>query len=387
MSDKKIYLDNNATTPIDPRVFEQMLPHLKENYGNPSSIHSFGRSAKAALDKAREQVSGLISSEPREIVFTSGGSESNNYAIKGLSYNLRELGKNHLITTSIEHESVLYTFRQLESEGFVVTYLGVDNRGQIDLQELADSITDETALVSCMWANNENGVILPIQEIAEIAKEKGAIFHTDAVQAAGKLNVNVTEISADLISISSHKIYGPKGVGALFVRGTLSEEFPLKPLIQGGGQERGKRSGTENLAGIIGFGEACEIAKYEREKDRERIKPLRNKLSESVSAHVSEVLINTDLENALWNTLNASFLGVRGDSLAMNLDLEGIAVSTGAACSEGKVDPSHVLTAMGLSRDEASSSIRFSLGRFTQIEEIDYVIQKLPGIVSRIRSV
>ncbi len=384
---KKIYLDNNATTPLDPRVYEAMLPHLKENFGNPSSIHTFGRSAKAALDKAREQVAGLVSARLKEIVFTSGGSESNNYAIKGAALNQRDRGKTHLITTRVEHESALYTFRYLESEGLRVTYLGVDDRGMIDLDELRDSITDETALVSCMYANNETGVVMPVGEIAEIVKEKGALFHTDAVQAAGKLDIDLNEIKADLLSISAHKIYGPKGTGALFIRSDPAQESILRILIHGGGQERGKRSGTENLPGIVGFGEACEIAQKEVARDRERIKPLRDALRERITNEIPGVRYHGDPDNMLWNTLNASFSGVKGESLAMNLDIEGIAVSTGAACSEGKVDPSHVLRAMGASKEEAASSVRFSLGRITEKEDIDIVTKKLPGIVSRIRSV
>ena len=384
---KRTYLDNNATTPPDPRVFEAMLPYLKGYYGNPSSIHSFGRSAKAALDRAREQVAGLVSASPKEIVFTSGGSESNNYAIKGAALSQRARGKTHLVTTSVEHESALYVFRYLESEGFQVTYLGVDSCGMIDLDELRDSVTDETALVSCMYANNETGAVMPVREIAEIVKEKGALFHTDAVQAAGKLEIDTNEIKADLLSVSAHKIYGPKGTGALFVRADTTQETTLRTLIHGGGQERGKRSGTENVAGIVGFGEACEIAYKEMAGDRERIKPLRDMLLKGISKEIPDVQYHGDPGGTLWNTLNVSFGGVRGESLAMNLDLEGIAVSTGSACSEGKVDPSHVLRAMGVSKEEAAFSVRFSLGRFTEKEDVDVVMEKLPGIVSRIRSV
>lgn len=384
---KKIYLDNNATTPIDPRVYEVMLPHLKNNYGNPSSIHSFGRSAKAALDRAREQAAGLVSASPKEIIFTSGGSESNNYAIKGAAFNQRDRGKTHIITTSVEHESVLYTFRQLESEGFEVTYLGVDEDGLIDFEELRDSIMEKTALVSCMFANNETGAVMPIREIAEIVKEQGVLFHTDAVQAGGKLDIDLNEIRADLLSLSAHKIYGPKGTGALFVRADTPQEITLRTLIHGGGQERGKRSGTENIPGIAGFGEACEIAANEMSGDRDRVRPLRNSFLDRVSREIPDINCHGDMERTLWNTANISFKGVRGDSLAMNLDLEGIAVSTGAACSEGKIDPSHVLIAMGVSKDEAASSVRFSLGRFTEKDDIDLVLEKLPAIVERIRSV
>lgn len=384
---EKVYLDYNATTPLDPRVFEAMLTHLTKSYGNPSSIHSFGRSARAALDKAREQTAGLIKASPREIVFTSGGSESNNYAIKGAALSLREKGKNHLITTSVEHESVLYTFRYLEKEGFKVTYLGVDERGIIDLDELGDLISDETALVSCMYANNETGAVMPVREIARIVKERGAVFHTDAVQAVGKLDIDLGTLRADLLSLSAHKLYGPKGTGALFVRDRAPAHLTLRTLIHGGGQERGKRSGTENIPGIVGLGAACELAGEEMRGDEERVKPLRDLLYKRVVNEIEDVKLNAEMENMLWNTLNLSFGGATGDSLAMNLDLEGIAVSTGSACSEGKVEPSHVLKAMGVSIDAAASSVRFALGRFTEKADIDRVLDTLPGIVERIRSV
>ena len=382
---KKIYLDNNATTPLDPRVYEAMLPHLRENFGNPSSIHTFGRCAKAALDKVREQVAGLISAKLKEIVFTSGGSESNNYAIKGAALNQEDKGKTHLITTGVEHESVLYTIRYLESQGFKVKYLGVDNCGIIDLDELRDSITDETALVSCMYANNETGVVMPIHEIAEIVKEKGALFHTDAVQAAGKLEIDLNEIKADLLSISAHKIYGPKGTGALFVRSGPAREPHLRTLIHGGGQERGVRSGTENVPGIVGLATAAALAKAEMKRDEERVRELRDRLYNEILGRTDNVTFNGLIENTLWNTLNLNIGGVDGGSLSMNLDLEGVAVSTGSACSEGKVDPSHVLLAMGISKQEASSSVRISLGRFTTKGDIDVVSEILPKAVERIR--
>ena len=384
---KKIYLDYNATTPIDPRVLEQMLPYLSENYGNPSSIHSFGRKAKEALDKAREQVSMLLGATPREIMFTSGGSEGANFAIKGTALgSLREKG-NHLITTKVEHECVLESFKYLEKQGFQTTYVGVDSLGLIDLDELRDSITDETILVSCIYANNETGVISPIEQIAEIVKERGVAFHTDAVQGAGKLNIDLDKIPADLVSISAHKFYGPKAVGALYVRDSFSQQSTLPPLIHGGGQERGKRSGTENVAGIVGLGVACTIAQDEMHSDESRIRALRDKLYGEISNSTQGVKLNGVIENMLWNTLNLSIEGVQGDSLAMNLDIEGVAVSTGSACSEGAIDPSHVLSAMGISREDAASSVRISLGRFTKEEDIDYVATVFPNVIERIRSV
>ncbi len=384
---KRVYLDYNATTPIDPRVLEEMMPYLTEYYGNPSSIHSFGRKGKEALDKAREQVSLLISANPKEIIFTSGGSESANFAIKSTALKGLSDNKNHLITTKVEHECVLESFMFLERQGFEVTYLDVDSEGLIDLDELRDSIKDNTALVSCMYANNETGVIFPVGKIAEIVKERGALFHTDAVQAAGKIDIDLNKIPADLLSISAHKFYGPKSVGALFVRDSLSQRILLAPIIHGGGQERGKRSGTENVPGIVGLGVASKIAIEEMENDQVKIRNLRDGLLQNLKQDIDDIKLNGSIENMLGNTLNLSILGAQGESLAMNLDIEGVAVSTGSACSEGAVDPSHVLSAMGLSREEAASSIRISLGRFTEKEDIDYAASISPKVVERIRRV
>ncbi|MCZ6865086.1 MAG: cysteine desulfurase family protein [Candidatus Dadabacteria bacterium] len=384
---KNIYLDYNATTPIDPRVLEEMMPYLSENYGNPSSIHSFGRKGKEALDKAREQVSQLISASPKEIVFTSGGSEAANFAIKSTARSLLREKGSHIVTTRVEHECVLESLKFLEKEGFQVTYLGVNSDGLIDLEELKEAITDETILVSCMYANNETGVIFPIDKIAEIVKERGVIFHTDAVQAAGKIDIDLEEIPADLLSISAHKFYGPKSVGALFIRDSFSQQISLTPLIHGGGQERGKRSGTENIPGIVGLGSASDIASNEMRQDESRIIELRDQLFQSITQDIEGVKLNGILERQLWNTLNLSIEGVEGESLSMNLDIEGVAVSTGSACSEGTVDPSHVLSAMGLSKGEAASSVRISLGRFTEKEEINYIASIFPMIVERIRGV
>lgn len=381
---KKVYLDYNATTPVDPRVFEAMTPFMKEEFGNPSSIHSFGRAGKAAIDDSRERVAELLGAHPKEIVFTSGGSESNNFAIKGVAFGLRERG-NHLITTQVEHASVLETYRFLETHGFQVTYLGVDRHGLIDLEELKGAITDSTILVSVMFANNETGVIMPIREIAEIVKEKGVIFHIDAIQAVGKIDINLNSLPVDLLSLSSHKLYGPKGVGALFIR----DGVKLRALIHGGGQERGMRSGTENVAGIVGLGKACETVREDvtSQKSGIRIKELRDGLYDEILRRISGVRLNGHPERRLSNTLNLSFDGVEGESLVMNLDIEGIAVSTGSACSEGNIEPSHVLLAMGLSKELALSSLRFSLGRFTEKEDIDRVIEVLPRVVERIRTV
>ncbi len=384
---KKVYLDYNATTPIDPRVLEEMMPYLTEYYGNPSSIHFFGRKGKEALDKAREQVSLLISANPKEIIFTSGGSESANFAIKSTALKGLSDNRNHLITTKVEHECVLESFMFLERQGFEVTYLGVNSEGLIDLDELRDSISDQTALVSCMYANNETGTIFPIDEIAEIVKERGALFHTDAVQAAGKIDIDLNKIPADLLSISAHKFYGPKSVGALFVRDSLSQRISLAPIIHGGGQERGKRSGTENVPGIVGLGVASTIAIEEMGKDQLKIRNLRDGLLQSLKQDINDIKLNGSIENMLGNTLNLSILGAVGESLTMNLDIGGVAVSTGSACSEGAVDPSHVLSAMGLTREEAASSVRISLGRFTEKEDVDYAASVFPKVVDRIRQV
>ena len=384
---RKIYLDYNATTPIDPRVLEEMMPYLSEHYGNPSSIHSFGRKGKEALDRAREQVADLISATPKEIIFTSGGSEGANFAIKSTALKGLSDSQNHLITTKVEHECVLESFKFLERQGFEVTYLGVDSDGLLDLDELQDSISDATILVSCMYANNETGVIFPLEKIAEIVKEKGVLFHTDAVQAAGKIEIDLSKIPADLLTISAHKFYGPKSVGALFVRDSFSQHSPLAPLIHGGGQERGKRSGTENVAGIVGLGSASAIASEEMLSDQSKIINLRDELLKSLEENIENIKLNGSPENMLWNTLNLSILGAQGESLAMNMDIEGVAISTGSACSEGAVDPSHVLSAMGLTRGEAASSIRISLGRFTEKDDIDYVASIFPKAVERIRRV
>jgi cysteine desulfurase len=384
---KRIYLDYNATTPLDPRVLEAMMPYFKDDFGNPSSIHSLGMRGKGALDTAREQVAGLIKAHAREIIFTSGGSESNNFAIKGAAYGGVNQKGSHLITTSVEHESVLETFRFLEKEGFRVTYLGVDKDGLVDLDELDDALTDDTALVSCMYANNETGAVMPIGKIAEMVKEKGVIFHTDAVQAAGKIDIDTREVPADLLSISAHKFYGPKGAGVLYLRDGVKNRVRLGTLIHGGGQERGFRSGTENVPGIAGLGIAAEIAGSEMKSDENRVRALRDTLWESLSSCIGNIKLNGMPENILRNTLNVLIGGVSGDALAMALDLEGIAVATGSACSQGKVDPSHVLMAMGLSREEAASSVRFSLGRFTAKEDIYITAQAVRAAVERIRGV
>ena len=376
-----IYLDYNATTPLDPRVLEEMTPYFTENYGNPSSIYSSGSVARAAIDCARERVSSYLGARPGEIVFTSGGSESNNFAIKGLAYALSDKG-NHLITTAVEHASCLETFRFLERGGFEVTYLPVDSSGLVCPERFREAITGRTILASCMYVNNETGVISPIREIGEIARERGVIFHTDAVQVLGKMEIDLAILPVDMASFSAHKICGPKGAGALYVRKGIG----LEPFVHGGGQERGKRSGTENVAAIFGFGYACELLRGELETENERLGKLRDRLFEELSRRIKDVYLNGHPESRVCNTLNVGFPGTPGDSVVMNLDTAGVAVSTGSACSEGNVDPSHVLIAMGLGEQEALCSVRFSFGRFTRSEEIDRVIDLLPSIVKRIRT-
>ena len=377
-----IYLDYNATTPLDPRVLEEMAPYLAENYGNPSSIHSPGSVARAAVDCARERVSGCLGARPGEIVFTSGGSESNNFAIKGLAYALSDRGK-HLITTAVEHASCLETFRFLERRGFEVTYLPVDSFGLVYPEQFREAITERTILVSCMYVNNETGVISPIREIGEIARERGVIFHTDAVQALGKVEIDFADLPVDMASFSAHKICGPKGAGALYVRKGVG----LESFVHGGGQERGKRSGTENVAAVCGFGFACELLRGQVEFENKRLTNLRDHLFEELSRRIKDVYLNGHPDARVCNTLNVGFSGTPGDSVVMNLDTEDVAVSTGSACSEGNVDASHVLIAMGREEKEALSSVRFSFGRFTREEEVDRVIDLLPAVVRRIREI
>ncbi len=382
---KKVYLDYNATTPLDPRVLEAMMPYFKDGFGNPSSIHSYGSAAKAALDEAREKTAALLGAGAREIIFTSGGSEGNNLAIKGVSFAEGSRGGKHLVTTKVEHDSTLDAFMYLETRGFKVTYLGVDKYSLVDLGELREAVTGETRLVSIIYANNETGAVMPMEDIAVVVKEKGALLHIDAVQAAGKIEIDLKRIEADLVSISAHKFYGPKGAGALYVRDGLARRLSLTPLIHGGGQERGLRSGTENVPAIAGLGKAAELALGELHEDRERVGRLRDELFARISSGAGGVTLNGQPDTIVRNTLNLSFSGVNGGSLAMALDLEGIAVSTGSACSEGNVDPSHVLLAMGRTRQEAHSSVRFSLGRFTTREEVEYAASAVVAAVKRMR--
>lgn len=378
---RKVYLDNNATTRMRKEVLDAMLPFYKDLYGNPSSIHEFGRAARVPIDAARQKIAALLgAASPEEIVFTSGGTEADNFAIKGVVSALKAKG-NHIITSSIEHHAVLNSCKFLEKEGYKVTYLRVDKDGLIDLNELKNSITDKTILVTIMYANNEVGTIEPIEEIAKIVKSKGVYFHTDAVQAAGKISFDVKSLNIDLVSMSGHKIYGPKGMGALYIK----KGTKITPQMHGGHHEMGKRAGTENVAGIVGLGKAAELAKKEVAGEGAVLTGLRDGLYKGIQSRIEDVRLNGHPTERLPNTLNVGFKFLEGESIILNLDMEGIAVSTGSACTSGSLEPSHVLTAMGVDPAETQGSIRFSLGKDNTKEDIDYVLEVLPPIIKRLR--
>jgi cysteine desulfurase len=377
-----IYMDNHATTPVDPRVLEAMLPYFTERFGNAASRnHSFGWQAEEAVDVARKQVAELIGATAKEIVFTSGATESDNLAIKGAALMYREKG-NHIITAVTEHKAVIDTCKHLEKDGFEVTYLPVRRDGLVDLDRLRAAITDRTILVSIMAANNEVGVLQPIDEIGRITRERGVLFHTDAVQAAGKVAFDVNASSVDMASLSAHKIYGPKGVGALYVR-RRNPRVLLTPIIDGGGHERGMRSGTLNVPGIVGFGKAAEICREQLVPEAARLTALRNRLSDGLHRNLDEIFVNGSMEHRLPGNLNVSFAYVEGEALLMGIS--DIAVSSGSACTSATLEPSYVLKALGTGDDLAHSSIRFGLGRFNTEEEVDFVVEKLSGVVKRLR--
>lgn len=379
---RMIYMDNHATTPMDPRVFEAMRPYFMEKFGNAASRnHRFGWEAEEAVEKARQQIADLIGASPKEIIFTSGATESDNLAIKGVAEMYAEKG-NHIITVVTEHKAVLDTTKRLEKHGCRITYLPVGKDGLIDLDMLRDAITDKTILISVMYANNEIGVIQPIREIGRIARERGVLFHTDAVQALGKVPIDVNADNIDLASLTAHKIYGPKGVGALYVR-RKNPRVQLTAQMDGGGHERGMRSGTLNVPGIVGFGEACAIAKREMAEESARLARLRDKLMNRLLAELDEVYVNGSLEHRLPNNLNMSFAYVEGESLLMGIN--DIAVSSGSACTSATLEPSYVLKALGAGDDLAHSSIRFGLGRFNTEEEVDYVAGRVIETVKRLR--
>jgi len=378
---KKIYFDNNATTPIDPEVFDAMVPFLKEEWGNPSSIHWAARAPRKAVDEGREKVCKFLNCSGLELIFTSSGTEGDNHAIRGVAYAKKEKG-NHIITTKVEHPAVLNTCKALVKEGFEVTYLDVDANGLLNLDALKAAITPKTILISVMYANNETGVVFPIKEIGEIAKERGVTFHTDAVQAAGKIPIDVQKLNVDLLTISGHKLYAPKGMGALFVKRGVR----LVPLITGGHHERNRRGGTENVAGIAALGKAAEIAMRDMEKEGAQLLALRNRLEKGLGERIPHIKINGAIDKRLPNTSNISFEFVEGESLLLNLDMKGIAASSGSACTSGSLEPSHVMLAMSLSHEMSHGSVRFSLGKMNTVEDIDYLIEIMPPIVERMRS-
>lgn len=377
----RIYLDYAATTPTDPEVVKAMLPYFTERFGNPSSIHSFGQEGKAAMEEAREKVASLLGARQEEIIFTSGGTESNNFALKGVAYASSSKG-NHIVTSSIEHHAVIETCKFLESSGFRVTYLPVDKDGLVSPDEVRKAVTDKTILISVMHGNNEIGTIEPIAEIGGIAKEKEIYFHTDAVQSFGQLPINVDDSNVDLLSISAHKLCGPKGIGALYVRkGTRMVSF-----MHGGEQERRRRASTENVPGIVGFGKAVEIAGSLMDQEAKRLTILRDKLIKGILEKVEHVRLNGHPTKRLPKNVDVSIEFIEGESILLNLDMEGIAGSTGSACSSSTLEASHVLLAVGQPPELAHGSLRLTLGRYTKEEEIDYVLQVLPTIVDKLRS-
>lgn len=377
-----IYMDNHATTPVDPRVLDAMLPYFTNNFGNAASRnHSFGWEAEQGVENAREQVARIIGAKTKEIVFTSGATESNNLAIKGVAHMYREKG-DHIITCATEHKAVLDTCKHLETEGFRVTYLPVGSDGLVSADDVRRALTDKTILITLMAANNEIGVLHPIAEIGKVAKEKGIFFHTDATQAVGKIPFNVEAMGVDLASISAHKMYGPKGAGALYVR-KKGPRVQLAPLIDGGGHERGMRSGTLNVPGIVGLGAACEVAERELPEESKRMRGLREKLYNDLSSRIDEIYVNGSLEHRLPNNLNISFAYVEGESMLMSIN--DIAVSSGSACTSASLEPSYVLKALGVGEDLAHTSIRFGLGRFNTEEEIDYTVARVAESVNRLR--
>ncbi len=377
---KSMYFDNAATTRLDDEVLQEMLPYLKENYGNASSIYKLGRESRKAVEESREKISKVLNCKTNEIYFTAGGSESDNTAIKGIAKANKKKG-NHIITSKIEHPAVLETCKQLEKEGFEITYISVDENGIVDLEELKKSIKPTTILITIMFANNEIGTIQPIEEIGEIAKESNIYFHTDAVQAVGNAKIDVQKLNIDSLSLSGHKIYGPKGIGALYVKtGVKFEKF-----IDGGHQERNKRAGTENVAGIVGIGKSIELAYENLNEHNKKIKELRDYYVEQVKEKIPYIKINGDMEKRLPGNCNISFRFIEGEGLLLNLDLKGICASSGSACTSGSLDPSHVLLAIGLPHEIAHGSLRISIGKYNTKEEIDYLVENLVEIVNRLR--
>jgi len=376
---KIIYFDNNATTKVAPEVLDAMLPFLKDLYGNPSSMHTFGGQVEKYIRHSREQIAHLLGCDSSEIIFTSGGTESDNAAIKGVLAALPE--KRKIITTRVEHPAVLSTCREMQAAGFKLVELGVDSQGQIDLEELKSEVDDDTAVVTIMYANNETGVVFPIDKIAEIVKAKGAVFHADAVQAVGKLALNLDKSNIDLLSMSGHKLHAPKGIGVLYIKkGTR-----ISPFIVGGHQEKSRRAGTENVAGIVALGKAAELAEETVKEENTKVKKLRDKLENGILKACESAILNGDKINRLPNTTNISFEFIEGEAILLSLDQFGICASSGSACTSGSLEPSHVLRAMGIPFTAAHGSVRFSLSRYNTEEEVDFVIEKMPIVVNRLR--
>jgi cysteine desulfurase len=379
--DRIHYLDSNATTPVDPRVREAMIPYFTERFANPSAFYRFAQEVRGEVEKARERVARLIHAEPEEIIFTSGGTEADNTAIKGVAFALRDKGK-HIITSAVEHHAVLHACQYLEKFGFEITLLPVDGYGIVDLTALTRAIREDTILITIMHANNETGTIEPIEEIARIAHERGILVHTDAIQTVGKLVIDVKAMGLDLLSLSGHKMYGPKGIGALFVRKGVT----IDPLVHGGHHERNRRAGTENVPGIVGLGMAAEVAQAESPHNERRIRALRDRLEQGILERIPAVVVNGHPEKRLFNTLNCCFTGIEGEGILIGLDFEGVCASSGSACTSGSLDPSHVLLALGVPHEVAHGSLRLSLNKFNTEEDVDTVIEVLPKIVGRLRA-
>jgi len=377
---KRIYMDHAATTPVKKEVLEEMLPYFTENFGNPSSVHAFGRRAREAMDLARERVANALNASVDEIYFTSGGSESDNWAIKGVALANKEKG-NHIITTQIEHHAVLHACQYLEKHGFKVTYLPVDKYGLVTEEQVLNAITEKTILVTIMFANNEIGTIQPIKEIAKVVRDKGIYFHTDAVQALGSVPIDVKDLDIDLLSLSGHKIYGPKGVGVLYIK----KGVKIDAVLHGGAQESNRRAGTENVPGIVGMGKAVELACNNLDKRIDRLTRLRDRLIDGIMSKIPHTILNGHRQKRLPGNVNICFEYIEGESLLLSLDLEGIACSSGSACTSGSLEPSHVLLALGLPHEIAHGSLRLTLGDDNTREDVDYVLEKLPIIVNRLR--
>jgi cysteine desulfurase len=378
--EKRIYLDHNSTTPVDPRVIEAMIPYYHERWGNASSLHQFGRQAKAGLEEAREIIAATFKCLPEEIYFTSGGTESDNFAIKGTAYEYKDKGR-HIITSKIEHHAVLESFAFLEEEGFETTYLPVDKYGFVDPNDLKNALRRDTILVSIMYANNEVGTIQKIDELAGICHERGVAFHSDAVQAAGKIPIDLSKIPLTLMSTSGHKIYGPKGVGIIFIR----QGARIYPWQHGGHHERGRRAGTENVPAIVGYGKAMELASREMGQNNRKISDMAEKFRTTVMNQIPDTTFNGPEEGRIKGTVNLCFKGAEGEAIILNLDLKGIGVTSGSACTSGALEPSHVLTAMGVAPEIAQSAIRFSFGKDNDPEDIDYIVNSLQEAISKLR--